>query len=168
MISRMLLSTLTLIICLSGCGSPAQVNDAALKTDTSAVEMSTLDEKGIDFTNSWISSWCETIIKKDCSFAAMASDYTVYQVIVKTDYTAYDYKDLSKDIAYAVSLLNRSSLKDDVPVTTIYIKCLGSDGTPIVEYVAERNKLNNDSFEVNTFMINIAYEDIVLSSLGGD
>lgn len=152
--AKILLASFALALCISGCMSASQ---AQAKDDNVSARLA----------DSWVKSWCETIVDADSAYARLSDDYSTYQVMLFTDYNAEDYKDLSKEVGGYVGYFNKSALKDRVPITTMYVKCLGKDDTPLAEFVFSRKDINSD-FDIANFMWNIDYIETYMDVLGGN
>ena len=103
-----------------------------------------------------VSSWCNTIIKDNVTWACMDEEYKSYQVNIKTDYAAEDLVDIMKDLTENVSYLNANPLKDGYSAETIYVKYIGKDGDELVEFIITKK---DSDFMVGAYTINIQYLD---------
>lgn len=140
-------------VLLVGAGTKSYTFDKDYKTMYEDLQKEgRLDNK----ETSLVSSWCNTIIKDNVTWACMDEEYKSYQVNIKTDYVAEDLMDIMKDLTDNVSYLNANPLKDFYSTETIYVKYLGKDGDELVEFVVTKK---DSDFMIGTYTINLQYLD---------
>lgn len=152
---RVALLTAFLTACVFVCCTGLQLSAAGQKTDTK-----------ID-GDSAISSFCNTIIKDECTWARMKDDGSVYQINIITDYTPYDIKEiLLTDCVDKAYFLNASAFRDHEPMKKIYLKYLNKDEEVLVEIEFSRSDTES-KYEFSSYSVNTNYLKIYNSVLSG-
>jgi len=152
---RVALLTTLIAACIFICCTGINLSAASQKTDAK-----------ID-GDSAISSFCNTIIKDECTWARMKDDGSVYQINIITDYTPYDIKEiLLTDCVDKAYFLNASAFRDLEPMKKIYLKYLNKDEEVLVEIEFSRSDTES-KYEFSSYSVNTNYLKIYNSVLSG-
>ena len=122
----------------------------------------TIYEQTIQYA--YIEAWGNVAYKGQFQYLRPKDDYTVYQVMVKSNYSAPDINKVLDEVSHNIILLN-AAIEDDFLGEILYIKYLDSDDVPIIEFhFAKKGR----KFEMISSTLNSDHIKEFAEALGGN